>query len=259
MKNISTLQKNFARHIYQESNKRIIDSLPYSNQEALARLNIYRNNVFGNFDSVLESIFEATKKVVGAKYFSQIAAQYHQRHFSRSGNLDHYGDKFPDFIKHISKQHKLAYLHDLCRLELLYHQAYFVKNVDDFDIKKFQKIPQEKFFNLTFELHPSCFLFSSKFPIFTIWKESLKKSGRKKISLTEAELALVSRASGKLEITKMSPEEFVFLSNLKQQKTLFETYKKILRLTKKECDIGALLQAFINSRVITNFKLKESK
>lgn len=260
MKNISQLQRNFANHIYKKSDKKIIAALPYSSQESLARLNIYRNNVFGSFNDVLESIFEVVKKIVGEKYFLQIAEEYHKKYHSKSGNLDYYGEEFPLFIKSIFKKHKLPYLYDLCRLELAYHQAYFSKNVAIFNVKKFQKISQENFFNLTFELHPSVFLFASKFPIFSIWKDNIKKFSKKKISLLNPEFAMVARSNGGLEIFKITQEEFIFLENIKQQKTLFEIYKKIIRATKKECDIGQILQRFIAIGVITNFNLKkESK
>ena len=259
MKKILNLQRDFVAHIYKKSQQKIINELPYSSQESLARLNIYRNNIFGNFNSVLESIFEVTKKLVGEKYFEKLCEEFSKKYFSKSGNLDHYGVEFPDFLKKIFRTHKLPYLSDLARLELFYHQAYFVRNVADFNVKKFQKLSPEKFFDLSFELHPSCFLLKSKFPIFSIWKDNIENKGRKKISLNNPEFALVERGSGKVNIVKLTQEEFIFLENLKQKKTLFETYKKINRLTKKEFDIGQVLQKFIASRVITNFNLKEYK
>lgn len=256
MSDILTLQRHFKNHLYKKSNEKLLDSLPYSKLEALARLNIYRNNVFGNFNSVLSSIFVAVKKLVGAKYFAQLCEEYNQKHHSKSGNLDNYGNLFPQFLSKIKNKHKLAFLSDVARLELLYHQSYFSADAKIFDIEKFKKISPENLADLKFDLHPSCFILASKFPIFSIWKDNIEKKGRKKISLNSPEFSLIYRASNIVQIQKLSEAEFLFLKNISDKK-LFETYKKIIRTTKTECDIGMILNKFISAGIITNFKSGE--
>jgi hypothetical protein len=95
---------------------------------------------------------------------------------------------------------------------------------------------------------------SSKFPIFSIWKDNIENGGKKKIPLKNSEFALVERLSGKVTIHKITEEEFLFLKNI-SKKTLYKTYEEITKITKKECDIGGLVNRFIGSGVITNFKL----
>lgn len=255
MKKILDLQKNFVEHLYKKTDQKILKEIPYNNIETLARLNIYRNNVWGNFNGILQSIFGVTKQLVGEKYFEQLCQKYHQKYHSKSGSLDSYGDEFPDFLKRIKSQHNLPYLPDLSRLELLYHHSYYAADCEIFDVKKFQKIAPEKFYDLKFELHPSCFLVASKFPIFSIWKENIENGGKKKIALEKSEFVLVKRISGDVKIQNLSQEEFIFLKALSDNKTLFDTYKKISRATKKECDIGKILNEFISDGVIINFKL----
>jgi len=257
MKKTLTLQQEFISHINSKSKKEIISSLPYSNQESLARLNIYRNNVFGNFTSVLSSIYEVVQKLVGEKFFEQISEEFIKKYPSKSGNLDDYGFEFPQFLKRIQKKYKLPYLSDVAHLELLFHKAYLSKKTKDFDLEKFQKIAPQNFSNLTFFLHPSCFLFSSKFPVFSIWKNNIESKKPKKLSLNNPEMVLVNKGLGKVEIEKLNLEEFIFLKNLIAGKKLFETYKNIIRTTKKECDVGKILEKFIKSKVIINFKLEK--
>lgn len=254
MKEILALQKKFKNHLYKEIDKEILQALPYSKREALARLNIYRNNVFGNFNSVLEGIFEVVKMLVGEKYFSQLCDSYNQKYFSRSGNLDNYGKDFPQFLTQKRSQHKLTFLPDLAKLELLVHKAYFADLAEAFPLDKFKKLPQKKFFNLKFSLHPSCFIISSKFAIFSIWKDNIENKGRKKIDATNPEFILVERISGKVNIHHLAKEEFIFLKNI-SKKTLFKTYEEITKNSAKEYDIGMLVNKFIANGVITNFKL----
>lgn len=256
MKEILALQKDFKNHLYQKNHEKIIATLPYSKQEALARLNIYRNNVFGNFNGVLQSIYEVVEKLVGKEYFAQICALYHQKYFSKSGNLDNYGNDFAKFLKEEKTNHKIAFLPDLARLELCYHKSYFADIAPQFPLEKFQKLSQKKFFNLQFQLHPSCFLLTSKFAVFSIWKSNIEKKSSKKIDAAQPEFAMVERASTRVNIHKISQEEFLFLKNI-SKKTLFKTYEEIVKITGVEFDIGALVNKFITNGIIINFKTKE--
>lgn len=258
MKEILALQQNFKNHLYQKKDEKIIATLPYSKQESLARLNIYRNNVFGNFNGVLQSIYEVVEKLVGEIYFAQICDSYHQKYFSKSGNLDNYGDDFAKFLKEEKANHKLVFLPDLARLELLYHKSYFADIAAQFPLEKFQKLSQKKFFNLQFQLHPSCFLMASKFAIFSIWKSNVEKKSNKKINAAQPEFVVVERVLNRVNIHKISQEEFLFLKNI-SKKTLFETYEKIVKITGAEFDIGALVNKFITNGIIINFKTKEPK
>lgn len=258
MKEILALQKDFKNHLYQKSDEKIITTLPYSKQESLARLNIYRNNVFGNFNSVLQSIYEVVEKLVGKEYFAQICTLYHKKYFSKSGNLDNYGNNFAKFLREEKSNHKLAFLPDLARLELFYHKSYFADIATQFPLEKFQKLSQKKFFHLQFQLHPSCFLFSSKFAVFSIWKNNIEKKSSKKIDAAQAEFIMIERVSTRVNIHKISREEFLFLKNI-SKKTLFKTYEEIVKISGAEFDIGALVNKFITKGIIINFKTKEFK
>ncbi len=243
MKNLAKLQQNFCWHIFDRNKKEIANILPYSNQEALARLNIYRNNVFGNFVGVLEMIFPATKKFLGQKEFIKIAENYCVKNPSISGNLNSFGDNFPKFLK--------VEVADLARLELALHHCYYVAEVKDFDIKKFQKLAPEKLFDLRFELDPSCFLIESKFMIYNIWQDFIAEKRIKKTIIKKPQTLLVERARGDCEVRELNKVEFIFLKNLKENKTLYQTYQKMMR-AEKNCDIGSILNKFISLRIITN-------
>ncbi len=259
MKKTLQLQKDFVSHIYKKSDQKILDLLPYSKAESLSRLSIYRNNVFGNFTSVLESVYEVVQKLVGEEYFLSLAEKYAKKYPSKSGNLDNYGEYFSEFLKQKKMQHKLPYLSDIAKLEYLFHKCYFSKEADDFDIENFQKISPEDFSNLTLKLHPSVFLLKSKFSIFSIWKDNIENDGKNKISIENSECVLIDRANGNSEVKSLSREEFIFLSEIEKQNKLYEVYKKIARNNKKEGsdepDIGKLLEKFIQLRIINNFKI----
>lgn len=252
-KNLTAIQQDFTSHLLDKKHLNILEDSLYSKQETLARMAIYRNNVFSNFESILSSIFEAVKKIIGEDNFKKLVTKYNKKFPSVSGNLNDYGNNFPDFIKGC----KPSYLKDLAQLELFYHQAYFAKDSNDFAVEKFQKLSPEKYKNLTFTLHPSCFLFTSKFPVFSLWKNKINDEKKSVKIVNNPELAMIARTAQGLNIHKLSEEEFLFLSLLEKGKTLYNIFENISKKTKREIDIGKLLNHFISSGMIADFKSKK--
>ncbi len=99
MSKLLRLQQDFASHIYKKSDKKILREISHSSVEAQARLNIYRNNILGNFESILSEIFCVTKKILGEKKFGELAKKYCQKFPSKSGDLNEFGRDFPKFLK----------------------------------------------------------------------------------------------------------------------------------------------------------------
>ncbi len=241
--NPQKIQQNFASHIFKKSDQKILQEIPYSKQEALARLNIYRNNVLGGFESALSSTFSITKKIAGAEKFAELVQKYCQKFPSKSGNLNDFGQDFPKFLS----RYKPLYLKDLSQLELLHHQDYLAEKYEvNFDLEKFKNLPIEKFTQLTFELNPSSILFSSKFAVFSIWK---KEKEIKNFLKPECVMAFSN------QIFLLTAEEFLFLSLIQKQKNLYQIYKMICKKMKKEVDVGKLINRFISTGVIVSFKL----
>ncbi|MES2961934.1 MAG: DNA-binding domain-containing protein [Pseudomonadota bacterium] len=240
--NLQNLQKNFANHIFTKADKKILSQVSYSTHEALERLNIYRNNVLGNFESVLNSIFPVTKKILGAEKFEELSQKYYRKFPSKSGDLNEYGKEFPKLLKN----QEPLYSKDLAQLELLYHQAFFAKKTKEFDLKSFKKIAPENLANLIFIIDPAANLFTSKFAIFSIWK-----SEKKIKNFAKAESMLICAD----KILKLNEEELVFLTEIKKQKKLYQIYKKLCKTkeTAKEIDIGKLINHFITNGVITSW------
>ncbi len=237
-----SIQRDFAKHLQTDSDQNILREVSYSKTEALARLNIYRNNVYGGFESVLSSIFPITKNIIGDEKFDSLLKKYCERFPSKSGDLNQFGDNFPKFLT----RQEPSFLKDLAQVELLHHKAYFLAKSDKkFNIKKLQELPKENFYNLTFSLNNSHTLFASKFAIFSIWK---KKSSIKKYQKTQH---LLIKSD---DILLLKEVEFAFLSLLLKRWGLFDIYAKLCKDFNKSVDIGELLQKFISNKTIVNYE-----
>jgi hypothetical protein len=256
--NLKKLQKDFAAHLCDKSDEAILTQIKSIN--SASRLQIYRNNVFGNFDDVLASIYPAVKKTVGADYFEQICQKYHLAHPSQSGNLDNYGRHFGKFLHQIKKEHKILYLKELAELEWHYHDAYFAKDVGDFDLESFQKLSEEQWCQLQFKLHHSCVLMAPKYPINQIWQfcqDKVSESQNLDLEKLEKEYLLIARINFDIEICNLSAAEFAFLQKIKKKENIYQIYEG---LTDKfaDFDIGQTVNKFINNRVLCQFLLQKS-
>ena len=63
---------------------------------AARRLQIYRNNLVGSLSDALEAVYPAVARLVGARYFRQLAHGYIVEHPSRAGNLHDFGSALPE-------------------------------------------------------------------------------------------------------------------------------------------------------------------
>jgi hypothetical protein len=240
---LKELQRQFANHIYNPRQNKILDEISLSKINPEDRLQTYRNNVFGNFDSVLEITYPIVQKIVGQKEFYNLCALYHQKYSSKSGNLDEYGKYFADILK----AHKIPYLKAIAKLEWHYHCAYFSGDVKEFALEKFQKLEEKNLFKVKFKLHPSCVLLQSKYPIYSIYKSSGKKT-----KILEKEFILIERANFITNVSKLLEIEFWFLKNAKNKMTLYDNYQDLEKRF-KNCDIGKLMNKFISNGVIAQY------
>ncbi|MES2677589.1 MAG: DNA-binding domain-containing protein [Pseudomonadota bacterium] len=245
---LKELQKQFANQIYNPQQNKILGEIKNYKVAVKDRVQIYRNNVFGNFDSVLEMLYPATKKMVGDKYFGYLCTKFHRQYFSQSGNLDEYGKYFYKLINDLKSEHQLFYLKDLARLEWQYHFAYFAQDVADFALEKFQKLKEKDLFKVKFKLHPSCYLLACNYSIYNIWKSSDAKIHLKKNWI------LVERAKWQTNISELSQAEFLFLKQIKKGENLYQIYQN---LNKKypNFDIGSLMNKYISNGVIASYEL----
>jgi hypothetical protein len=249
---LKELQTQFANHIYNSENTKIFSEITNHKASIADRMQVYRNNVFGNFESVLEIIYPTTKQIVGEGYFYSLSTLYHQKYYSESGNLDEYGKYFSTLIRSLEKEHNLAYLKDIANLEWKYHWAYFGKDVPVFDLEKFQKLKQKDLFKLKFKLHPSCQLIHSKYPIYSIWNFASVKNKKLNLKELSKEYVLVERANWQVNIHSILESDFWFLKQIKNKKNIFQIYKD---LNKKypNFDIGSSINKYISIGVLSKF------
>jgi len=134
------------------------------------RFGIYANAVHGNFRDALHSTYPAVRRLVGEDYFRQTAREFQRHHPSRSGDLVHCGQEFPNFLAKLHADDGFAYLADVARLEWLIQESLVAAEHAPLDLASLARVPPAVYDGLRFALHPTLRLFESRYPTLAIWE-----------------------------------------------------------------------------------------
>ena len=220
------------------------------------RLEIYRNNVFSNYRSALESIYPAILSLVGVNYFRQAAQRYVEHFPSMSGDIHYYGENFSALLASLPGAADLAYLPDVARLEWSIHAAFHAADHAPLDLSRLQSIAPEEYGNLRFVLNPATRLLSSEFPIRRIWQVNLPEYvGDQRVDLSEGgEHLLVMRRNYVMEVEAISAADWAILRAFPANEKFVDALDVAIALD-AEFDAGAFMQRYALNQTISDFNL----
>ncbi len=199
------------------------DSVAKTKQGApsLKRFNVYRNNVAISLIKLCESTFPVTRELVGEDFFAAMARQFSAKNLPKSPLLFDYGHEFPGFIKTYAPANTVPYLADVAALEWARNTVFHGPDKTPLTIEALANFSQEEMPNLTFELHPTTTVLTSKWPIVSIWSAHQTDDIQKAIpNLKEGgECALIIRPNLAIKVHAISTATFTFMTALATKKT----------------------------------------
>lgn len=155
--------------------KTIVSEAPDSQTSTEQRINIYCQNHLGARINALASIYTGCKTILGSDTFDQLAREYIAGFASDHWDLNFHGGSFYQFLAQCCLKHETLtdfyYLPDLAKLEWLFHLSYFA------DAAQVQAAPGQDAQDLCFVTDPSLTLFSSQYPVYTIWYNNINDQG----------------------------------------------------------------------------------
>ncbi len=219
---------------------------------APARLNVYRNTVSSNFTESLRSSFPAIRRLVGEDYFRQTARQFQQRHPSRSGDLQHVGEFFPDFLAELHAADDYRYLADVARLEWRVQGALLAADRPPLDLARLAAVEPAAYDALRFELHPSLRLFESSYPAQRIWDANVNSDTEPEtIEWTAGgERLALMRSRLQLRFYPLTRGEMSFLRALQRG----EGFAAAVHEEGDGFDAAATLARFVAAEAIVDFR-----
>ncbi len=217
MLELDDLQRRFRDGLLDEAQA---DSLPirggrFSPQQ---RLQIYRNNLFTSLCAALGDVYPVIERLVGTGFFRHAASAYVERHPPRSGNLHEFGQQFSRFLGELAAAAGHPYLPDVAALEWAWHEAFHAPDHANVSLEALAAVPARQQERLRFELHPSCRLRRSAFPVVSIWQANQADEPETVDLDAGGECAMVIRRGLEVRIERLGPGEHALLETLERER-----------------------------------------
>lgn len=158
MSDLALLQREFIEALYAEA------------PPADPRLAIHHGNARANWRAALAVAYPTVRRLVGDAFFDAACDRYARDHPSRSGDLAAFGEDLPGFLQGYAPAAGLPYLPDCARLDWALHRSFHAADAPPFDFAALARVPQERYGDLRFILHPAARLLKSAYPVVAIWE-----------------------------------------------------------------------------------------
>jgi hypothetical protein len=221
---------------------------------ARERIGFYRNNVMSNFRETLRAVHPVIERLVGTHFFDRAADAYLRAHPSTSGDLNLYSEHFADFVETWTPAGELPYLADVARLEWCIEQSFHAADRASLTVQDLAAVPAERQAELTFELHPSCHLLASTWPIQHIWQANQPGASEDiAIDLTEGGVFLLARRhQHEVVIETLDRGGFSMLSLLAIGRTFEDAWGSAVA-AQADFNLTAFLQQHVVAGVFADF------
>ena len=184
-----------------------------SGQAYASRFSVYRNNVFAGLINAIGARYPVVKNLLYEDEFNRIARLYVLAEPPRSPVLLEYGATFPQFLRSIGQSTSADYLADVAELESARTRAYHAADATPVSRDAFGRLTSDEIPHLRLALHPSLQLLHSRFPVVSIWEANLHANDNT-LNLWQPECALIARPRLDVEVWRLTPGAYEFLSAL---------------------------------------------
>lgn len=221
------------------------------------RLGIYRNNVFANQREALRTIYPVIERLVGREFFVHVANEYLRQHGSPAGDLNCLGEHLAGFLAEFAAAASLVYLPDTARLEWLVHKVYHAPERAGRTIARLAAVPDDRYEDLRFHLHPARALFASSYPVDRIWQINQAGQGRTDDETSYVNLdsggvrLLVARRELHVALRTVEAGEWAFLQSIAAARPFGEACNAAFELD-PAFDIKAVLARLINEATLVD-------
>jgi len=209
------------------------------------REQIYRNNVFISLSGALAEVYPVVQRLVGERFFAQLARRYVRAHPSRSGNLHDFGRELARFMLQVQDLKDLPYLPDVASLEWACHEAFHGAEAAPLDFSRL--INPE---NAKAPLHPAARLVASRYPVLAIWEANQAEDPGVVDLDAGGDWLVVHRRELQVEMLRSTPGEFALLAALRDGMTLGEACEAALA-AEPALDLSAAMSRFVTHGLLT--------
>jgi hypothetical protein len=216
---LTQLQRSFAEAILHDDAPIPSTIRAATGPASASRFGVYRNNVIAGLINALAARYPVVRKLLWEDSFNRVARLYVIAEPPRSPVLLEFGESFPRFLRRIGQGTAVDYLADIAELEAARTRAYHAADEKSLGKDAFARLPADQFAEMRVKLHPSIALLKSRYPIVSIWESNVYAHDNA-VSEWKQESALVARPQQHVEVHRLSPGDYEFLSALLQGQTV---------------------------------------
>lgn len=191
-------------------------------QEAARRFAVYRNNVAHSLSRALAARYPVIERLLGAEYFSALAAVYLPAHPPRSPVLLAFGAEFPEFLAAFPPLARLPYLRDVARIEAARGLAYHAADAAPVAAARLAQAATAPG-AARLRLHPSVQVLRADYAARSIWAANQPGAAFKVEDAARPEISLVLRdATDRLLVLPATPGDAAMIEALARGATLLQ-------------------------------------
>lgn len=221
------------------------------------RIRIYRGNLQAIWSNSLRNAYPVIDRLVGSHFFDQLAILYGQQFPSLTGDLNQFGQHFPEFLEQEPSVKAFPYFASVAQLEWLVHQAYYCADAEILCLANFLNTCGQSASEFGLRFHPAASLFRANDAAVQIYLAHMDGSidmseVQLQITMEQISFALISRAEWEVEVLTLTHAEFVALSSLSQGSMLEAALDAALAIDAK-FDIAAALSKWFSAGAFSSF------
>jgi hypothetical protein len=253
MSSLRELQAAFVAGVFDDQESGAQSYVLANGMPPEARLAIYRNNIFHNYQQALRDVYPVVERLVGEEFFAFAAKRYIPCHPSHHGNLHCFGAEFGTFLDGFAPAAALPYLGDIARLEWHVHEVFHAADRDAMRVQRLAALPIEKMPHILCTLHPACRLFASPFPVDRIWQLNQPDAAADEtIDLDAGRVWLLIRRRGfVIEVEALDEAQFALLAAFRDGLTLQQALARALAVA-PEFDFAGFLQRRVGDATVVD-------
>lgn len=225
------------------------------------RMKVYRNNVIRSLSDAVIAAYPVTGKLVSKDFLKKAVREYVIRHWPQQGNLNLYGDTFPDFLAGYRPVQHLPYLPDIARLEWAWEESYYAADDAPLSPALLQKIEQDKLPLIKLAYRASVRFIESPYPldeIYDICKTAENDLSEDMINISQrGTKMLVFRHDYTVESHRLRACEYSFLTALYEGASIIEAAENAFEYD-SEFDLAGCLQKQLARGLFKDFTLPQS-
>jgi hypothetical protein len=190
---------------------------------------------------------------VGEEFFDAAAQAYVQDVPSHSGNVQDYGGGLPEFLRGYAPAASVPYLGDVAELEWLRLSSAAAAPHSPLDPAALATVPPHGQGGLRFDLQPAARLFSSTYPVLTIWQYCQAPSPETELDIDRpGEQVLIARPVLDVYMRRLSDGEHGFLAALRAGGTFEQACGAALK-REPGFDVAGVFQVLVLEEILTGF------